>query len=185
MIVSTWRRMGEPPVGASELLQIQKAIEESFGPDSVESPARIARRLAQEGAELRHPEIIEWDVRWRESQLAGQMSAFDRVRALQTEAHLRLGSAEALLAELERLRQRFGRAAERDALNDLRTLAIESRYTATAMAKDASLPAGDRDEQAEIAEWLMVWLETPKLFEQWLDLRKSSKAFKEKFSKAD
>ena|SRR5438105_10964430 len=182
MIVSTWRRMGEPPVGASELLQIQQAIKESPGANSVESPARIARRLAQEGAELRHPEIIECDARWRESQLASHMKEFDRVRALQTEAPLRLKSAEALLAELEQLRQRFVQAGEKDALKDLRMLTIEVRQTATATAKDVSLPAADREEQSEIAEWLMVWLETPNLFEQWLDLRKSSKAFKEKLS---
>ena len=95
IIVSLWREFGGPAVGASELTRLQDALAEIFGRDKVPSPARIARDLAQEGAALRPPEIIE------------------------------------------------------------------------------------------ISEWFRVWLETPNLFNQWLELRRSSEAFKEKFSDFD
>src|ERR1700737_2132314 len=76
LIVSEWRRLGAASIGTDELLRIQQAIGEAFGENCVESPATIARELAQEGAELRHPEIIECDARWRESQCEREEKKF-------------------------------------------------------------------------------------------------------------
>jgi len=51
--------VGAASLGSDELIRIQQAIGEAFGHMRFESPATIARELAHEGAELRHPEIIE------------------------------------------------------------------------------------------------------------------------------
>src|SRR6266566_3662310 len=95
-IVSEWRRLGATSVGTDELLRIQQAISEALGKHAVESPATIARELAQEGAELRHPEIIDCDARWREAQIGNQLKTFSKVSALQTTERLRLKQAESL-----------------------------------------------------------------------------------------
>ena len=185
VIVTEWRRLGAGSIGTDELLRIQQAISETFGVHAVESPATIARELAQEGAELRHPEIIECDARWREAQIDNQLKTFSNVSALQTTERLRLKQAESLIKELEHLRVRFEGACDDRQLAQLKTLAIDARRNAISRAKDTFLPIALRHEQAEIAEWLMVWLETSNLFQPWLELRKSSPAFKEKFSTHD
>jgi len=183
VIVSEWRRLGAASIGTDELLRIQQAIGEAFGEHAIESPATIARELAHEGGELRHPEIIECDARWREAQIDKYLNAFSTVSALQTVERLRLKQAESLIKELERLRG--GLERKPNLLEELKTLAIDARRTAVSRARDTSLPIALRHEQAEIAEWLMVWLETPSLFQEWVELRKSSPAFKEKFSSFD
>src|SRR5215831_2751270 len=96
-VVAIWRELGSPAVGARELTHLHGALAEKFGPDKVPGPARIARELAQEGASLRHPEIIESDARWRESQIAGQMNAFESLRPLQNGLPLQLNEAAMLV----------------------------------------------------------------------------------------
>jgi len=182
LIVSEWRRLGAASLGSDELIRIQQAIGEAFGQHAIESPATIARELAHEGAELRHPEIIECDARWRETQMDSQLKTFGKVSALQTAEPLRLKQAESLVGRLEHLRGRFERTRDDRQIAELRALAIDARRAAVSRAKDTSLSIALRHEQAEIAEWLMVWLETPNLFQQWVELRKSSPAFKERFS---
>src|SRR2546421_1371004 len=185
LIVSEWRRLGAASLGSDELIRIQQAMGEAFGEHAVESPATIARELAHEGAELRHPEIIEWDARWREAQIESQLKTFGKVNGLQTAKPLRLKQAESLVERLEHLRGRFERKGDDRQIEELRALAIDARRAAVSRAKDTSLSIALRHEQAEIAAWLMVWLETPNLFKQWVELRKSSRAFKEKFSTYD
>ena len=182
LIVSEWRRLGAASLGSDELIRIQQAIGEAFGQHAIESPATIARELAHEGAELRHPEIIECDARWREAQMDSQLKIFGKVSALQTAEPLRLKQAESLVDRLEHLRGRFERTCDDRQIAELRALAIDARRAAVSRAKDSSFSIALRHEQAEIAEWLMVWLETPNLFQQWVELRKSSPAFKERFS---
>ena len=53
LILKVWNRLGSADVGRRELRQIQQAIGERFGEGAVDSPAAIARILADEGAELR------------------------------------------------------------------------------------------------------------------------------------
>src|SRR5947209_15101541 len=98
---------------------------------------------------------------------------------------MQFNQAATLVAELEELRSQFVTAGDEGALADLKTLAIEARQAARNRAKDASLSAADSEVQAEISEWFRVWLETPNLFDQWLELRRSSAAFKAKFLNYD
>ena len=185
VMVTEWRRLGAASIGTDELVRIQQAISQAFGEHVVESPASIARELALEGAELRHPEIIECDARWREAQIYSQLKTFGKVSALQTAEPLRLKQAESLIERLEQLRGQFESTGDDRQVAELLALTIDARRAAVFRARDTSLPIAIRHEQREIAEWLMVWLETPNLFEQWVELRKSSPAFKEKFSICD
>jgi hypothetical protein len=175
-IVAAWRALERPWAGGDELILIQqKLADESI------SPAAIARVLAREGVELRHPEVINCDARWREAQLEREMSKFARLDPLPDTAQLNLKEAGAAIAQLERLRSEFAIAGDETGLDEIKTLAIDSRQTATSHANDSSLAKEAREVQAEIAEWLRVWLETPNLSEQWLELRKASSTFRAKF----
>jgi hypothetical protein len=185
-VVDVWRSLGEPVVGEDELRQIQQALSKEFvAAERVTSPATIARIVADEGAELRHPEIIEFDARWREAKIKNESKGLDSISSLSAERALSLKQAESLIKRLERLRRRFERTRNEQSSRQLRTLVIEGRQAAITRAKNKSLAEAVRLEQAEICEWLRIWLQTPTLFEQWLELRKSSADFKKNFPSQD
>src|SRR6476620_8589507 len=58
LIIEVWERLDCESVGAREIIAIENAVRERFGPAAVESPMVLARRLADEGAALRHSEIM-------------------------------------------------------------------------------------------------------------------------------
>ena len=181
-IVTAWRSLGEPVIGAHELLLIQEALEKLLSINNVPGPASIARELALAGGKLRHPEIIECDAHWREANITKQLGRLKAVFRLLSDDALRLTEAEQLILKLERLRTRFEKTADDSASAELKALAIEARQKAAQRAKDLALSAALRQEQGEIADWLMVWLQTPKLFSDWLELRKASPAFQRQFT---
>src|SRR5690349_17661767 len=101
-IVCAWQALGRVSAGADELASIQQTL----GDETI-SPAAIARELARAGVELRHPEVINCDARWRAAHLERQASVFAGIRLLQSSSPLELKDAEIALAELERLRCAF------------------------------------------------------------------------------
>jgi hypothetical protein len=182
LIITAWDDLGRIRVGASELRKIQSSIHDQFGAGAVESPAAIARVLADEGAELRHPEVIEFDARWREAEIKRKLKRLGGQEAFAAGKPLRLKQAEALIKRLERMRDRSEQTGDKAARQHARATAIEVRQVAALHAKDRTLDQLIRVEQAEIAEWLAVWLQTPKLFTEWLELRRRSQDFRAKFS---
>ena len=69
MILQVWDEARQEAAGAAELALIQKALLEKFGAQGRESPASIARTLADHGVRLKHPDVFEADVRWREREM--------------------------------------------------------------------------------------------------------------------
>src|ERR1043166_6206447 len=69
LIIEVWEALDCESVGARELEQIQQALGEKFGAGAQESPAAIARTVADEGAMLRHPEVFDCDVKWRKQRI--------------------------------------------------------------------------------------------------------------------
>src|SRR6266849_3464880 len=127
LTIEVWVGLGRAAVGENELREIQRVIAKRFGAGAVDSPAAIARLLANEGAELRHPEIIEFDARWRQAQIeksAADFSVFDRFDPLRP---LRPKQAEALIKKLERLRKKFERAGDVQAMRGLQDKAANAR----------------------------------------------------------
>ena len=179
-IVKLWLELGQPPVDAQFLQNVQQELAKS-SEDPAISPASVARVLADEGAELRHPEIIEADVRWRESLINRRMDKFAAVEPFSSGARLNIQDAGVLISKMEMLRQEFEREDDDKGLYELRALAAAARQGAEAMGKSRKLDEKVRVEQSEIAEWLKVWLQTPTLFENWLELRKRSVEFRRKF----
>lgn len=182
VIIKEWKRLGGASIGHRELDQIQQAIADRFGKAAVDSPAAIARSLADQGAELRHPEVIEFDARWRESRIEKNSGQFKGLDELLTGRPLRFKNAEALIKKLEKLRKRAENSGAQMVSNQARNMAVTNRKIAESFAKDRKLNQHERAEQAEIAEWFKVWLQTPGLFSDWLDLRRRSREFQDKFS---
>ncbi len=181
LMVAVWDDLGRGMVGAPELRKIQRSIRARFGQKAVSSPAAIARVLADKGAELRHPEVIELDARWRQAKISREAKRLGGLEAVSAGKPLRLDQAEALIRKLEELRNDADRAGDKSAVRNAQKVAIEIREIAQAMARDLTLDEPTRNQQAEIAEWLAVWIQTPRLFEEWLDLRRRSADFRQKF----
>jgi len=147
-IVAAWRQLGGGGVGRRELVGIQRSLgTKASGP----SPAAIARVLADHGAELKHPEIIECDAEWRRAFLEKEAQRLEETAGPDQAKPLRLNQAESLIIKLEKQRLGFERAGDRTAAGEIQTLAIETRQTALLRAKDKSQPQSVRREQNEIA----------------------------------
>ena len=65
LMIEVWEKLDCESVGAKEIEAIEIVVREKFGFSAVEYPMKIARLLADEGAELRHAEIMELDVQRR------------------------------------------------------------------------------------------------------------------------
>ena len=180
LILETWNRLNCPDVGEKELRAAQRAISKQFGDAAIDSPAAIARILADEGAGLRHPEVIEFDARWRQLQI--EKAGVDGLDNLGSGKPLRLKQAEDFIKKLERLRKRSERAGDQRISRCVRDSAINARDVAQSLSKNRSLAEPIRVEQAEVAEWLGVWIQTPNLFKDWLELRRRSSDFRKRFS---
>jgi hypothetical protein len=181
VIVKLWLELGRPPVDAQFLEAVKSQLAKSVE-DPAMSPASVARLLANEGAELRHPEVIDSDVRWRGSLVNSRMDKFAAVEPLSSGARLNIQDAGVLISKMEKLRQEFERDDDDTRLDELRTLAADARQRAEAMGKNRKLNETVRCEQSEIAEWLKVWLQTPMLFENWLELRRRSSEFRRRYT---
>jgi hypothetical protein len=178
-IVEVWTSMGRLPVGEQTLRRIRRALADKFGAGVVPSPAAIARVLADEGADLLHPEVIECDARWREKNLRNASSDLMTDRDLAEP--LTLTRAAGVIRRLEQQRERFMRDNEQNEARGLRELAQIEKARAQLLTRDDTLDAGTRAAQREISEWFRVWLLTPDIFEDWLDLRRRSDDFRKQF----
>ena len=185
LMTAVWDDLGRPMVGAAELRKIQRSLRAQFGEGAVESPAAIARVLADEGAELRHPEVIEFDARWRHKKIDKEVKRLGGLEAFAVEKPLRLQQAEGFILKLEALRKEIGLAGNAADMQSARKLAVAARQRADSIARDPAHSPAIRNEQAEITEWIAVWLQTPSLFGEWLELRRRSADFREKFSEVD
>ena len=53
------------------------------------------------------------------------------------------------------------------------------------IARNHKVEAHKRSEKEEIANWFRIWLENPDAFFDWLEVRKQSPDFREKFPKME
>ena len=171
VILTSWENLDYPSVGATELEQIQSELRRIFDGAGLDSPASIARVLADEGAELRHPEVLEFDTRWRE-------------QALSTPPLLEFGSlAQALesMSLLCQVREEFLNSSNEPGLSDLRAYVLAAREDSVLRSRSPIIGERERSEAKEVASWLTVWVNTPDLFPDWLELRRVSTQFQREF----
>ncbi len=178
LMIEVWEALDCESVGRAEIEAIETAIADRFGPGAVESPMKTARLLADEGAELRHPEIMELDVERR-------MSDTRAAEFRNLIKFVDFKQAETTFKNLENLRRKYLGNNDREGLRRLRAKAQQGRERAEMIGKNQSVKEEKREEKGEIAEWFRVWLETPEIFAGWLALRKRSADFQNRFVKKD
>jgi hypothetical protein len=174
LMVEVWEHLDCESVGARELEAVLGAVRERFGEGALESPARVARLLADEGAELRHAEILDMDARWRTQDPYEPM--FRNVVKFSN-----FEEAAGTIRRLENLRKQFARKGDREGLRRVSEAALKGKRRAQMIAHNAKVVERKRAEKAEMAEWFTVWLNQPEIFEDWLALRRRSKDFRARF----
>lgn len=167
-IIKLWEQTGKLSAGAAELDSIQQELLVHRGPDVSESPASIARILADHDVRLGHPEVLEADVRWRER------------RQLFTAEELNFGTLDGATALVEKMEQLWrGFQGQTSALEHLRFSVRQIKAELELLA--AKQNAGDRELAQEVVQWLTIWLQNPQIFSEWLALRRSTVEFRERF----
>ncbi|MGH9879894.1 MAG: hypothetical protein ACRD6N_00560 [Pyrinomonadaceae bacterium] len=174
LIVEVWEQLDCESVGAPEIEEIQQEISIRFGEGAVESPASIARTLADEGAVLRHPEVLNCDTAWRESEIA-KLEFFDRFHFSS------LTEAAESMQKLEARRRELAGDGLQEQLRVLREVALDLKQQAKLLVRSKIVDQRDRAIAEEVAQWLTIWLTEPDMFEDWLSLRQRSPEFIEKF----
>ena len=136
----------------------------------------LARLLADEGAELRHSEIMNLYVE----------RASDRPYDAALRNVLRLDdlrSAVSTIRDLENLRKKYKTDNDKEGLRQLRETAIRGKRAVNERAESPKVEALERQINIEISQWLSLWLQTPEMFANWIDMRQNAKEFVEKFGK--
>lgn len=162
LILEIWAGVENESAGAAELELIQEKLLEKSNVSVPESPASIARTLADHGVRLRHPEILEADLRWRE-----QASLF-------ASEELNFPNIDSAIAFVEKL-------AALPHGPQLRSFVAQLKAELESVAKSMGVALPDRLVAVEVAHWLSVWLQNPAIFSDWLALRRESAEFRERF----
>jgi len=178
LMIEVWEHLDCESVGAKELETIAAVVREQFGDGAIESPASVARLLADEGAELRHAEVLESDVRWRSNDPYEAM--FRNVLKFSD-----FEQATASLKRLENLRRQFARTKDKQGLRRVSETVLKGKKRAEMIARNPKVDKRKRAEKSEIAEWFTVWLRQPEIFEDWLHLRRRSTDFRERFDRIE
>ncbi|NNE65452.1 MAG: hypothetical protein HKN33_02715 [Pyrinomonadaceae bacterium] len=169
LIIEVWEKLDCESVGRTEIEAIETVINENFGKSPTDTPMRLARLLADEGAELRHSEILELDVQRRTSEpglplLSKPLELGDKSTAVKT------------IRELERIRLKLSDRADKEHLSMLRRKVMKARDECKRVSDSASKTTQARTDALEIAEWLTLWLQSPEIFKSWFDARYPEKS---------
>ncbi|MGI8882865.1 MAG: hypothetical protein ACR2IA_01295 [Pyrinomonadaceae bacterium] len=174
LIIEVWEALNCESIGAKEIAAIEEAVRARFGSSAVDLPMIIARLLADEGAELRHAEILELDVQRR---LESPYDAMFRNILKFSDFKQTIVS----IRNLENLRQKFLRENDKEGLRLVRETALKGKNRAQMIGKNPKVDETKRAEKTEIAEWFTIWMQSPEIFDNWIVLRQNSKDFKSRF----
>jgi hypothetical protein len=96
-----------------------------------------------------------------------------------------LQDAEVSLTRLDELMRRFQLHGEKAAVERVLEVGRLGKRRAEMISRNRKVDARKREEKKEIGEWFRIWLETPDAFFDWLDVRRASPEFKEKFGEIE
>jgi hypothetical protein len=95
-----------------------------------------------------------------------------------------LEEAEMCIIRLDELLRRFRAEQEKPAAERVLEVARLGRRRAEMIARNPKVEPQKRAEKEEIMSWFQIWLETPESFFDWLDLRKQSPEYQQRFPPA-
>ena len=153
--------------GEREIRLIQAELRRLLGPERKTSASYIARLLRQAGT------TVEYDDRYVSPALPEPYAA-----RLEAALEFRdLKSAEASLRKLDAAYREYRAASDATGVRLVRSLVLKGKQRAESLGRNPRVRPETQREKREIASWFRVWLESPDLFFEWLDLRRQSEEF--------
>lgn len=161
--------MGE--VTAAEIGIINQALIAEYGDGGAMEPAEIASILNQEELPIRFDQVFRMD-----SPTEKYESLFRGLGGCSS-----LEEAETTLRRIDELHGKFQQAGDKIGLRFARQTALRLKQQTAELQQSPKLTEHRRIELGEINQWATVWLQTPGLFAQWIELRKASAVYKSLF----
>ncbi len=93
-----------------------------------------------------------------------------------------LEEAEMCLVRLDELWRKFRSGGDSTAVERVLEVARLGRRRAEMIARNKKVEPAKRATKEEVARWFAIWLETPDAFFDWLDVRKQSPDFQQRFA---
>jgi len=172
IILDWWRASGTGRVRTQEIRALQARLRQLGGSGGGASPSYIVNVLREAGAE------VEYEDRYADPVMVEPYAA-------QLKGLLHFGDlaeAEDSIRKLSAHQAAFRAAGDRVGVELVRKIVLKGRERAQSLAINPRVNEEKRREKQEIATWFRVWLETPDLFPDWLELRKQSEEFRRLFS---
>ncbi|MFN0108008.1 MAG: hypothetical protein ACKVZH_04070 [Blastocatellia bacterium] len=168
MVLEIYDREAMGEVSAREIAIINQALIAEYGEGGAMQPAEIARILTKEELPVRFDQIFRMD-----SPTERYESLFRGLTACGS-----LSEAESTLGRIDELFREFQQAGDKTGLQFARAAALRLKQKAAALSESPKLDDQQREQMGEITQWTSVWLITPGIFDQWLELRKTTAAYR-------
>jgi hypothetical protein len=167
-ILEAARELGVQRWSMAEIDQLRRKLIAAHGEEGKSSNDYIADVLKSMGWKVQLSDREEAEERFEEE--------FEDILHFKT-----LADAEVSLTRLDELLRRFRAHSEPAAAERVLEIARLGKRRAEMIAHNRKVEEKKREEKREIAEWFRIWLETPDAFFDWLEVRKASSEFREKF----
>lgn len=168
LILEAARQLGLQKWTTAEIEQLRRKLIADHGEAGKSSNEYIAEVLKFMGWKVQLSEREEAEERFEEE--------FEDILHFKT-----LQDAEVSLTRLDELLRRFQTHGEMAAVERVLEIARLGKRRAEMISHNRKVEPLKREEKKEIAEWFRIWLETPEAFFDWLEIRKSSSEFRDKF----
>jgi hypothetical protein len=168
MILETAREIGASRWTLAEIDQLRRRLIAEHGEDARTSSEYVADVLKTAGWKVLLSLQEEAEEQYEEE--------FEDLLHFKT-----LEDAEVSIMRLDELMRKFRAHEEHAAVERVLNVARLGKRRAEMIARNPKVDRHKREEKLEIANWFRIWLETPDAFFDWLDVRKQSPDFKERF----
>jgi hypothetical protein len=172
MILEAARQLGLQKWTTAEIDQLRRKLLADHGEVGKSSNDYISDVLESVGWKVQLSEREEAEERFEEE--------FEDILHFKT-----LQDAQVSLTRLDELLRRFQVHAEKAAVERVLEIARLGKRRAEMISHNRKVEPRKREEKKEIAEWFRIWLETPDAFFDWLEVRKASPEFRQKFGDID
>jgi hypothetical protein len=165
MVLEIYDREAMGEVTESEIRIIQKGLLDAFGEGGLLSPGEIARVLLEEKLPVRFDQVLRMGHlhdRYEEM-FAGLAFPANLVQAAES------------LQKIDARYREFRQQGDRTGIRYARQTALRARQNALALSRTPER----RQINLEIAQWFSIWLQTPDIFQSWLEIRQRQPEFRQ------
>jgi hypothetical protein len=173
MVLEIYDREAMGEVTAREIAIINEGLVAEYGEGGAMAPAEIARILRAEDLPVRYEQVFRMMTPTQKYE-----NLFDALAYNDS-----LEEAERAIRRIDELWRGFDRQGDQTGVRFALQTARFAKQNAEDLAGARQASPDAQRVQAEIAQWFTVWLQTPDLFPQWLELRKASREFKRWFER--